>query len=127
MIYNIPLPPVAKARPRLGRHSVYTPEKTKVFENTIRMHAKLQGAQKIVGPLAVSFWFYLQKPKKCKRSYPCVRPDLDNYIKAVMDAMNGVLWDDDGQIVEIWSIKRYAQEKPHIRISVNEVIFKGDE
>lgn len=34
-----------------------------------------------------------------------LRGDLDNYVKTVLDALNGVAWDDDSQVVKITAIK----------------------
>lgn len=34
-----------------------------------------------------------------------LRGDLDNYIKTVLDALNGVAWRDDSQVVKITGIK----------------------
>lgn len=34
-----------------------------------------------------------------------LRGDLDNYIKTILDALNGVAWDDDSQVVKIVGIK----------------------
>jgi len=39
---------------------------------------------------------------------PCKKPDLDNIIKAMMDGMNKVIYDDDVQVISIQATKRYA-------------------
>lgn len=50
---------------------------------------------------------YLHFPDKRRR-------DLDN-IKALLDAMTGVLWEDDSQIVDL-HIRKYVSDKPRIEI-----------
>ena len=60
-------------------------------------------------PLSVSVTFFLTRPKTGTREYPSTRPDLDNMIKAALDALNGILWHDDALIVRIHdSEKLYA-------------------
>lgn len=41
--------------------------------------------------------------------YPLVKPDIDNCIKSIMDALNGVAYKDDKQVVLVRSIKRYGE------------------
>lgn len=43
--------------------------------------------------------FVLTRPKTCKRELPTVKPDVDNFNKAVFDALNGLVWRDDALIV----------------------------
>lgn len=54
------------------------------------------------------------------RTLPSVKPDLDNYVKSVTDAGNGVLWKDDGQICWILAEKIYGQP-PGIELIVGKV------
>lgn len=51
---------------------------------------------------------------------PIVKPDLDNYIKSTLDALNGVIWTDDATIVELNTSKWYADD-PRIEIEVKEL------
>ena len=59
------------------------------------------------GPLRVDIEFYCKHPKKTKLSAP--RADIDNYIKAALDALNTHLWDDDTQIQQIYATKQWAE------------------
>ena len=52
--------------------------------------------------------FGLTKPKSNKNNYPIGRPDLDNFVKTFLDSMNGILWHDDSQVVEIVASKFWA-------------------
>ena len=40
---------------------------------------------------------------------PTVKPDIDNVVKAALDAMNGVVYDDDKQVFEVIVSKRYTE------------------
>ena len=57
----------------------------------------------------LSLCFYLSKPKKYFEKYMghVYKPDLDNLIKFVLDACNGVLWEDDKIITSIAARKHY--------------------
>lgn len=112
--------PVAKARPRVtmigGRARAYTPKKSADWEKHIR--ASLQCRPTDV-PVALKIQFYMPIPKsysKAKRQQaidglmlPSKKPDIDNLIKAVMDALNGYAWLDDNQVVQVSAVKRYSE------------------
>ena len=81
-------------------------------------------------PIALSVRVYKTIPvswSKAKRQQaeskdlrPVGKPDLDNYIKAIMDAGNGILWADDSQVCELHSIKAYGS--PRIEVTVMELL-----
>jgi len=52
-----------------------------------------------------------------------VKPDIDNYCKAILDGMNGVAFKDDNQIVELNLLKKYGEEHKAI-VEIEEI--KGD-
>ena len=84
------------------------------------------------GPIEVELWFYIQPPKYVSdrkinqaslhaESIPVSKkPDLDNYIKAVLDSSNGILFKDDGQIADMHAYKRYSYE-PRIEMKIKEI------
>ena len=51
---------------------------------------------------------------------PTTKPDIDNYVKSVLDASNGMLYHDDNQIVELIARKLYAEE-PRVEIRIEEL------
>lgn len=103
------LAPHPKERARTGRGFAYTPPKTAAFERTAALLARREYGklEPLLGPLKLSVRFVLLPPKSTKNIHPCVRPDLDNYIKSLTDSLNGVVWKDDGQLVEINARKLY--------------------
>lgn len=106
--FSIPITPVPKGRPRFFRGHAVTPKETRQFEREFALRAaKFGPAEPLEGALAVSLVFQLPKPRSVKRDYPSVRPDLDNFVKAVMDSM-GAFWLDDGQVVSLRADKRYG-------------------
>ena len=50
---------------------------------------------------------------------PIVKPDLDNYTKSILDALNGLIWDDDAKIVHM-ELDKFYSEQPRIEIEVHE-------
>ncbi len=114
MKVTIPIAPVAKERARKGQYgNFYTPEKTEKAELGIGMIARTEcNKQRITfkehQPLEVKVTFWLEQPKRCKYDYPVTRPDLDNYIKLVIDALKGII-PDDSQIVHIDAWKKYIR------------------
>jgi Holliday junction resolvase RusA-like endonuclease len=117
--------PVAKGRPRFstrGKFPVaYTPEKTKTYESEVGMMAKAaMGASKVLdGALEAFIYVTFPVPTSYskKRTEACLndtekhtkRPDLDNVIKAVIDGMDKIVFNNDSQITSIHSTKVYGE------------------
>ena len=109
-ILTFPIKPVAKGRPRValrGRFAhAYTPQKTRDFEDEIRILARKQWKKPpIVGPVEVEIMFCFQNPRVTKKTQfkePHIkRPDCDNLAKGICDALNEITWFDDSQIWKI--------------------------
>ena len=125
MIYNIPVAPTAKGRPRVvsirGLSRTYTPDKTVDAEERIKWHLRAQNAKLEHGPVVMEVYFHVHRPKKVTKSgWPTTRPDLENYVKLVMDACIGITYDDDSQVVEIRAKKVYAESEPCIILEITE-------
>ena len=127
---EVPLAPVAKGRPRMTRSGhVYTPPKTAQAEKDVaRMaRASIGGDGLLEGPLEVKIRFHMPMPQswsKRKRDTMdlkahCSKPDLDNLVKLVKDALNGIVWVDDSQVYRLESSKLYMRE-PMTVIEVRE-------
>ena len=108
------LMPEVKQRPRFARVGkfvrTYTPKQTATFEATVKMFAamqmKKQNKPKLSGPLLVCVLFEFEKPKKTALFAP--KKDVDNLCKSTFDALNGVLYLDDTQIVEMFARKKWS-------------------
>lgn len=99
--------PTPKPRPRFSGKRVYTPAKFKQYEGKIRERAKraMRGRPPVSEPVFVKCFFYFKKYKK-KVEWRTGRPDLDNLAKAVIDSMNGIVYDDDARIAELYAVKK---------------------
>ena len=114
------LAPVAKGRARIGKFGAYTPAKTRKAEGELRYFISQNSPVFFDGPIDLSIRFIITRPASIsakKRPHPTTRPDLDNYIKTVLDASNGLLWKDDAQIVRLVAEKVYGTS-PSIEITV---------
>jgi len=99
---------------------MYTPLPTRKYEDQIKTLAIQQhGRNPLPGALSVVIEFIIKKPKRPRvmRTHPCIRPDLDNLIKSIKDALNKIAWDDDCQICKLVSEKKYGSEHL-IKVSV---------
>ena len=79
------------------------------------------------GPLGVAVEFHLPRPQKYDRRGAVAHltaPDLDKLIRAVLDALTGIIYRDDSQVVDLSAAKRYAatDAAPFARILVAPVL-----
>lgn len=107
---------------------LYDPRPVATFKKQLGMMAHLQYKKApLTGALKVDINFYRHVQSsisKKEREYrlsgvhrPVVKPDTDNYIKSTLDALNGLLWEDDNQIVDL-SAHKYYSDHPRIEIEV---------
>lgn len=125
--------PVGKGRPRFrwvapnpatgraGFVHVYTPKETEVVEEAFawKGRAAMRGRPLLDGPLAVRLFAMMAVPKSWpnkKRDaalsgllFHTSTPDGDNIFKLAADALNGIVWTDDKQIVRHVVWKEYAE------------------
>ena len=64
---------------------------------------------RVAGPVTVTLSFALPRPKTARRAYPITRPDVDKLARGVLDALTGVVFDDDAQVVALVATKHYAE------------------
>jgi len=71
-------------------------------------------------PIAVSLYlrFLLPGPIRPKAAEPVSRPDLQHLVRAVEDALTGILYDDDSQIVFLDAAKQYAVTSGQIGVTI---------
>ncbi len=122
--FTIPFEPVAKGRPRFARVGnavmTYTPARTRAFETAVKLYAQqFKPLAPLTGPLLLQIDFFMRKPQKPKDKYPITRPDLDNLIKPIKDALNKIFWIDDSQIVRLVSAKDYGT--PAIAVTITQL------
>lgn len=126
--------PVGKGRPRFTRTGhTYTPEKTRAYEAAVAWECRkaMKGKLPSELPQNVSVEVMVKPPKswtktKTKNALGGLiapgRPDIDNYLKAVLDGCNGVAFLDDSQVVAVYATKRYA-ETDGVRVIIEEKTY----
>jgi Holliday junction resolvase RusA-like endonuclease len=124
IFFVIPGTPVGKGRPKFARRGAfvqaYTPEKTASYENLVKLAAAdaMKGAAPVEAHVTVQMEIFITPPSSWsarKRAdalsgkiQPTTKPDIDNVVKGVFDAMNDIVWKDDKQVTDLCVRKRYA-------------------
>lgn len=100
----------------------YTPKETVAYEEHVKRLARRAwgNAEPSLRPIELQVTIYVEIPAswaKWKREaatrgeiLPTGVPDVDNVVKAISDAMNKVVYRDDGQVATIDAVKLYAPE-----------------
>lgn len=134
MTYKITIPgvPVAKGRPRFTQSGhAYTPEKTEVYEKTVRHCWQTQAAEMVLPagkPIFATIYAYFPIPKSCSKkkrqalesTYHIKKPDADNLAKSVLDALNGHAYPDDSAIQITACFKLYTNAAPRLELTLSD-------
>lgn len=140
LTFTIPGEPKGKGRPRLGRSGhAYTPHDTAVYENLVKVcfRDEYPGHEPLAAdvPVRAVINAYYSMPKSASKRKqmsmlwgwlrPVKKPDCDNIAKIVCDALNGIVYYDDSQIVELTVIKKYA-ETPQVDVKIEALKNEDD-
>jgi len=140
-VYFIVNGPVeGKGRPRFttrnGYAKAYTPKKTLDYEKKVRdaylnEYQPMRWVDKEPLELVVNAYFEIPKSasKKARtemllNEYPTKKPDIDNCAKLAADALNGIAYDDDSQIVSLICHKFWSEE-PKLEITIRSINDKS--
>ncbi len=119
-------PPVPKARARVVKGRAYTPKRTRAYEKlvtTMAMVAEYRYSNHVMGGRVAGArkdpW-----PKDAKYSVSilvyrkAMRGDADNFAKSIMDALNGIIWNDDRQVQKMVVEMFTNRLRPRVEVSV---------
>ena len=131
--FTVPGPPQGKGRPRFTRTGhAFTPAKTAEYERQIRQAYTRQCGQTFPEDAALRVkivaWFSVpasdskaRRDMKLKhKMLPIKKPDWDNIGKVICDALNGLAYRDDSQIVDGRVIKVYG-EQPKVTVIIEAI------
>ena len=135
--FVIPGEPVAKGRPKFSTRGGYvkaiTPTKTVNYETLVKLTYSQECPNATIFekdiPLSVHIIAFFSIPKSVSKKKsrnmedgyirPTKKPDCDNIGKIICDALNGIAFHDDSQIVEL-TVDKYYSSAPEVRVSIEE-------
>lgn len=134
--FKVPGEPVGKGRPKFARVgdgvTTYTPRETRAYEERVRTAYRAAGGPhlgdralcvRIVAccPIPAS----VSKVRKYGIAFgfeqPTKKPDCDNILKIICDALNRCAYDDDKQIVRAEVVKKYTADIPRVEVTLYDV------
>ncbi len=134
--FTVPGPPKGKQRPRVcrinGQNVTYTPRQTTEYEKLVRVSYNAVSKVKFQRnkPLEISILALFPIPRHASKKLkelmlngeilPTKKPDVDNVIKIILDALNGVCYHDDRQVCRVYFEKMYA-ENPEVKILIKNI------
>ena len=135
-VYAVPVAqPRARATTIGGKARMYEAETIHPI-HAFKAAAAMAASQVHAGPpldgaLSLSALFVLPRPKSKRwktrpipRYWHTKKPDLDNLVKGLQDALNGLLWHNDTQVCRYANVEKCVasgDEKPHCEITVTEL------
>lgn len=124
--FVVPGEPQGKARPRIvtrnGYTHAYTPKGTVAYEELVKScyvaaaKGRTFGDREVCLEIVANFGIPKSASKAKRESMlsgevrPAKKPDVDNIVKVVADALNGIAYNDDKQIIECCCSKKYSEE-----------------
>ncbi len=107
----VPGNPIPKQSFRYKKGGGYQPKRVTEWEQIVAWYAleAMWGNLLLEGDLKVELNFKRKNKRKC---------DLDNLSKAVLDACNGIVWEDDRQIIDLRITKAHDKENPGVLVTV---------
>ena len=124
-------PQFRNIKTRDGRQftSAYQPSHVKKYQTHIRMQAEaaMHDRDPMTGPLVLAATFVMPMPKSFSKrrvgqaligaERPITRPDCSNLLKALEDAMTGIVYRDDAQLVEV-HVRKVFGSKPQMQAEI---------
>ena len=125
--------PVAQGRGRAavvnGKVIVYDPKKSRDYKREVKAEAvKVRPEKPWEGPVSLTVKVYKSIPKSFSRRKrelaltgkirPTTKPDLKNVIAGIEDALKGIIWRDDSQVVDFGDSGKWYSENPRVEIIV---------
>ena len=136
--FEVPGSPIGQGRPKFstinGHAKAYDPEKSRNYKAYVKLLAtqamKEQGFTMIDGPCCLDILACFEVPKSKSKKFrqaalegrerPTKKPDIDNIVKALQDALNGLAYKDDSSIVFLSVAKCYS-EVPKVEVILREI------
>jgi Holliday junction resolvase RusA-like endonuclease len=127
--------PVAQGRPKFstrgGFVKAYDPAKSRDYKDYVKLAAS-EHAPKVLlqGEVGLLVNVYKSIPKSFSKKKtalaeagkirPITKPDADNYLKGVKDALKNVIWKDDSQVVDAF-VRKWYSHRPRIEVKIKQL------
>ncbi len=130
MIFTVEGKIKGKERPRFSRGHTYTPKATIEAERAIKKAYRSNSTCCLESFVRIEIYAFFKmrksytkkKARECLENVYCdLMPDADNIAKTVCDALNGVAYVDDKQVVECVVVKKWTEEEERLEIEVSEI------
>jgi crossover junction endodeoxyribonuclease RusA len=105
---SLPYPPSVNRIWRVFRNRIIKSAEGRAYSARVQTTVALLGLRPLDGPVSVTVAAYR----------PARRGDLDNVLKAGLDALNGVAWGDDSQVVELHAVRFDDKASPRLEVTV---------
>lgn len=134
---TIPGKPISQARPRLCRNGhVFNPQfrEKQIVSQIIATQITRQGVlSPLQGCISVEAYIHTSIPNSWSKKrlknvlgkFDPTRPDIDNILKFYLDAMNGLVYQDDNQVTHLICEKRYSIN-PRVELMIQEIREEHD-
>ena len=132
VVFIVPGNPIGKARPRFNSYTrrTYTLQSTQDYEELVRWIYKAKyGNKMLTGEISVEITAFYKIPKswsKIRKEQaiydqlkPTVKPDCDNIVKIILDAINGIAYKDDAAVTDLEFHKKYTLSDPRVEVKIN--------
>ena len=121
---------VGKARPRFAQGHTYTPTSTRLYERSIRQAYIQAGGGMFDGVVEIEAEVITGIQKSATKKQRLLRlsggelavtkPDIDNVLKIIMDALNGIAYADDSCVLAVHMLKGRYEEEPRLIVRVKD-------
>ncbi|MBR1580086.1 MAG: RusA family crossover junction endodeoxyribonuclease [Selenomonadaceae bacterium] len=122
--FNVEGAPRPWQRPRFNARTGawYADTAVKEYTEKVRLAATeaMHGHQAARVPVIVTLHFY-RKRQVDTRAFG----DIDNLTKTILDAMNGIVYDDDARVVSI-AVRKIVSDKEHCSVAVLNADFDSN-
>jgi Holliday junction resolvase RusA-like endonuclease len=131
----IPGEVVPQLRPRFARRgsfvTTYDPEKCRNYKAYVRaLAAGVAPSKPMSGPVKVKIMLYRYTPQRWNKAKiaaalagalrPTTKPDITNLVKGIEDAIKGLIWVDDSQVVEL-AVAKWYSDNPRAEVEIDEI------
>ena len=130
--FTVPGDPVGKGRGRVAgsgtRRWIVTPARTQLYEESVAEFAReaMGDRPPLTAPCHAAIRIYLATPKGWTIERLCmsqlepwhdVAGDLDNFVKSILDGMNGIVFDDDRRVSQLYACKTW-DANPRVDVEI---------